>query len=1036
MRFVPFALLLILIFSGISAQETTVYTELQKDYMRGVSDYEQGLFNQAYATFGRFLEKYQPVNEADYALLLTHAELYRAKAAIRLDMPQGELMVLNFIQKHRPDPIATEATMEVANYYFNARHYEKAIAYYDLLDPRDLTALQQSEVRFKQGYSHFVRKEFAEAEAQFVQIRDVQNVYYYPSNYYYGMCRFFAADYPEAISSFERVMHSDTYKRYVPYYITQIYFTEQDYDRVIEYAVPKLEDTGLRDKDEMHLLVGQAYFELGDFANALPHLEYHEEHAGAMRAEDFYQLAFVQYHEGHCDRAVENFRHVAHEESALGQKASFYLADCALKAGDLHSARNAFRNVSKMEYDEGLSEEALFQYGKLSAQMQYDFDAINTLHAIEASSPFYSEAQRILRDIFANPRDYGSALETLARMESLSPALKEAHQKLSLLRGIQLLNDRNLDGAWQAFQDARRYPVDQKITAQSYFWLAEIAHYQASYDESIDLYNRYFTLAKNLQELPAESSPAIANYNQGYNYLKQENYVTSLGHFQDAIATMRQDRLKFTDTYYFDQVLPDALLRAGDCLFKRNRYNDALRFYNESIELQKYGYVYAKYQKAIIHGLLNEPFDKIVQLEALVEKHSASQFADDALLQLGITYQEMGSADKALPALKKLIADYPNSSLLIPAYLRMGLISYNNGDLNAATGYYKKVLESNANATEAQEALVALEEIYVQDMSDPETYLNYVESLPGYTVTELKKDSVSYRAAEIQYEQAEYEKAVKAFGDYISRFPNGANKLAALYYRGESLTLLERYDKAFDDFSAVVERGPSAFYHKALQKASTISYHYKKDFDAALTYYRLLVQVTSDPHELFDAQLGVMRSAYRTGNIEEASKAARDVVEHPGATKEEIAEGRYYLGKAAFDAKDYDAALEHFNVVTRHSNNVLTAEARYLIAYIYYLRRQLDLAERLCHNANKESSNYPFWVAKGLILLSDIYVDRNDLLNARAPLEALIENFEGDSALVGEARRKLENIEKLQQEQSRVKKPVDTLEMQLIENDN
>ena len=74
------------------------------------------------------------------------------------------------------------------------------------------------------------------------------------------------------------------------------------------------------------------------------------------------------------------------------------------------------------------------------------------------------------------------------------------------------------------------------------------------------------------------------------------------------------------------------------------------------------------------------------------------------------------------------------------------------------------------------------------------------------------------------------------------------------------------------------------------------------------------------------------------------------------------------------------------------------------------MRRDLETAQNLCINANKESSGYPYWVAKSVILLSDVLAEKGDLYNARAALEALLENYNEDQELVNIAQNKLAQI--------------------------
>jgi len=56
-----------------------------------------------------------------------------------------------------------------------------------------------------------------------------------------------------------------------------------------------------------------------------------------------------------------------------------------------------------------------------------------------------------------------------------------------------------------------------------------------------------------------------------------------------------------------------------------------------------------------------------------------------------------------------------------------------------------------------------------------------------------------------------------------------------------------------------------------------------------------------------------------------------------------------------------------------------------------------------------------------MILLSDIFVDKNDLFNARAALEAVLENFKEDPALTKVAQTKLDAVKSKQASGSKLK---------------
>jgi tetratricopeptide (TPR) repeat protein len=131
-------------------------------------------------------------------------------------------------------------------------------------------------------------------------------------------------------------------------------------------------------------------------------------------------------------------------------------------------------------------------------------------------------------------------------------------------------------------------------------------------------------------------------------------------------------------------------------------------------------------------------------------------------------------------------------------------------------------------------------------------------------------------------------------------------------------------------------------------------------------------------------------------------------------------EALFYWAKAALENKDFETAQEQFARVITLSQNEQAAEARYRVAWIAYLQGNLDEAVKRCHEANEGNASYPYWIAKSLILLSDISVDKKDLFNAKAPLEAVIENFQGDENILREAQEKLDKILALEKQQSRI----------------
>lgn len=1016
---------LLLAFMALSwwsyGQQTTVYTEAYEAYKRGESFFEKGVFGKAQKEYKEVIQLLRPANEPTSNLLRTQAELGYAKSAVRLNLPEGEKLMLSFIRENAPDPISNQALIELANYYFDARDYDRAVEFFSLVPTYRLPDEKKSEVLFKIGYAFFVQKDFDRAKSNFSQIRTLENEYFYPTNYYYGLCEFFLGNYDSAVQSFRIAEKSRNYKSHIPYYIAQIYFAEGEYEELIRYAEPKLNDSDVRKYKEMNQLVGQAYFEQQNYEAALPYLEYYAEQTGRLREEEFYQLGYAQYKSGSYESAVKNFQQLVDVNSPLGQFAMYYAGDAHLQLGNKKAAHSAFSIASKLSYDGFITEESEINYAKLSYELGYNREAINSLQRIQPGSRYYTESQTLMSEIFVKSKEYERALTIIEGIPNRTPQLREAYQKVAYYHAMEEYQKGNFDAAKGLFIKSNTEPVNLTIKAACMYWLGDIAHRAKDYEESIRMLNQFLTLSRTVQDLPEESSVYTANYTQGYNYLKQENYNTALRYFSDAVSAIERNRPFIRNKLITNEILGDAILRSGDCNFKSNRYTEAVSYYDRSIKNQYKGFVYALYQKAIIEGLRGNTAEKILALENITEDYPDNKFADDALLALGTTYQEIGQLSSALTPLRKLVNDYRNRSpLVVQGYLRLGLISYNQGNLQTAIEYYKQVFANNPEPQEGKEALAALEEIYVRDLGDPDGYTRFLETVPGFKLDNFAKDSLNFQAAEAQYLNGNYDRAVTGFNDYLRKFPNGQNRLQAYFHRGESYYLLQQYGLALEDFEEVVQQGQSRYYPKALNLAALISYNYTQDFNKAFSYYDKLQEVALDENMRYEAQVGALQSAYRINNAQAVYDNASKVANNPNASATQKATANFYLGKMAFDNKDYQSALPAFQKVIEFSDEEEAAEARYLIARIYYERRSLTEAETWCNRAIQENSAYPDWVARSMILLSDTYADMGDLFNARAVLEALIENYNGDPQIVSEAKSKLDVLNQQARSGSRI----------------
>ena len=106
--------------------------------------------------------------------------------------------------------------------------------------------------------------------------------------------------------------------------------------------------------------------------------------------------------------------------------------------------------------------------------------------------------------------------------------------------------------------------------------------------------------------------------------------------------------------------------------------------------------------------------------------------------------------------------------------------------------------------------------------------------------------------------------------------------------------------------------------------------------------------------------------------------------------------------------------MPDFQFVLKESKNVLAAESKYNIAYIQFLRKEYKGATKTITELSNQFTDYDYWVAKGFILWSDIYIKMNDLFQAKATLQSVLEGYEGDGDIKQIAQEKLNKVLELE----------------------
>ncbi|MCB0540517.1 MAG: tetratricopeptide repeat protein, partial [Bacteroidetes bacterium] len=379
-----------------------------------------------------------------------------------------------------------------------------------------------------------------------------------------------------------------------------------------------------------------------------------------------------------------------------------------------------------------------------------------------------------------------------------------------------------------------------------------------------------------------------------------------------------------------------------------------------------------------------------------------------------------GNLNKAISTLNKLINEFPSSTYVPKAYLKLGLSYFNMQQEEKALKAYKDVVLKFPKTDEAQEALLALKELYVY-LGRPDDYLDFVQNQAGINLSTTEQDQLMFESAENQYINGNCTDAITSLTKYIDKFPKGNDILNAHYFRADCLFKGNDFQNAYFDYIRINEFGANKYQEEALLKATYIAYEKNKDYAGALSLYEQLYKVATMQSNQEIALIGMLRSNYKLKNYTKVLEDADKVLSNNSINTDVKTEATFYKAKAHFELQQYNLAKSGFEqIVNTVSNSAIKAESAYSLAFILNKNAQYEQSNTACFKIKDEYASYEYWVVKTFILIADNYQALDNIFQAKATLQSIVDNYKGDETLLNEAKAKLEKLKQLEIENSKL----------------
>ncbi len=978
---------------SLFSQKTPVYEYGDNDYLRGLELYEKEKYGAARQVFDGLISS-DPDSRSE---IISEAYFYRAMSAVELRNDDSEFLVKDFID-HFPESFrVNEACFTLADFFYDKNGWAHCISWYNKVDRFKLTALEQSEYHFKKGYAYYMRKDNESARVEFYEILDDETSYAAPATYYYSHIHYVEGNFVTAVMGFRAIDEDPLFKDIAPYYISQILFQQKKYEEVIAYAPPFMENVSDKRLGEMAKIIGESYFMMQRYGEAIPYLETYESNTSAYTVHDRYQLAFAYYSMQEYENAMKRFEQISYRDSEIAQSAHYHLADCYMKLGMMGKARVSFSRAAEMDFDPLIQQDALYNFAKVTFQMSMNpfNEAIRAFELYIRTYPAadnVDEAYNYLVMAYLGTRNYSMAMTSIAKIKRRDANIDRAHQKVAFYRGMELYKNLRFDEAVDALEISLEFAeYDPVIAARTYFWLGEAA-YRTGDVRTAKMY--YSQFLKN-DRAHMQEEYAMCQYSLGYLHFKEAEYDLALDWFG---KYLRHESGKSSAN------ISDAYNRVADCHFMKTNYTQAIANYEQCISSGMADVDYAMFQKGFTLGLLDRTLEKVGVLDQLIREQSQSNFVDDALFEIARSYVVLGRQEEAQIYYERVVSEHPNSSYTNKALNQLGLVYYNAGEYDRALSYYERVATNYPGTPEADNALSSIKNIYVRK-DNVNGYLAFVTSI-GQDITLNEQDSLSYRAAEIVYTQGDCNETVRAFKDYLDAFPNGRFLLNAHFYKGDCQLKLEQNEEALESLEFIINQPRNMFTEPALEAASKINFR-TGAYNRAADNYRAMIEVGEEKRNIFDAHVGLMRCYYELGEFSNTIDAGRQVLLLDKVQEEYVREANYKIARSFHLLNEIDFALDFYKKVAYEVNSKEGAESKFRVIEILFEQSELEQSEKEVFEFIEMNTPHQYWMGMAFLTLADIYVARADEFSAINTLQSLIDYYTiPDDGIIDNARQR------------------------------
>lgn len=914
------------------------------------------------------------------------ADWLTAEATFAVSGASAKSLYADFLSAYPYSLHRQQAVMRIGDCLFESS-YADALHEYLKVSRGALNADLAEDLDYRTAYCHMMLAEFDKADTLFRRLAATGR-YGNAARFYQGYIAYAEGRYAEAKRIFETVDTSKAPGDMADYYLAQIHYLDGDYQKTLSTARKLLRRNGIAPEftAEANRLAGESLYQLGNRSEAIGYLRKYVASTQSPQPSTLYILGVSQYGNGDYSDAVSSLQPVSRLDDAMGQSASLYIGQALMKTGDKDAALLAFDKALKMSFDEGVRETAYYNYAvaKFSGANIPFGSSVATFEDFLQRYPdsrYAPEVQQYVVDGYMTDRNYDRALASINRMSRPSDKVLAAKQKVLYNLGASALAAGNASTALTYLREADGLARhDAALANEVKLLLGEVLYRTGDYDSSVRALTAFISkAAKNNVNLP------LARYDLGYSYFAKKDYSRAADNFSTVVASPGN---------LGSAVVADAYNRLGDVSYYAADFAKATEAYDKAFAANPAAGDYALYQKALMKGYTRDHKGKIADLKRLPEEFPASTLLADALLEMTASYIQLGDNASAIDTYRRLVSSYPNTSQGRQGYLQLALTLLNDGERDEAIHSYRDIISLYPTSEEAREASEQLKRLSAEDgtLNEYIAFINTIADAPRIDVAEVEK--LSFEAGEKAWLR---NSDVTLLNRYNDQYPAGAYRPKALAYLLED-AVARGSDKAVSYADALVSGYPDNSLSENAYAIVAADRYDKGMTEQALTTWQALESRASSSHNLNTARAGIMRAARDLGDFKAVENAADALLASSTLGAEDKNEAIFSKALARAAAGDNAEAVGLWKSIASQTDDLYGAKSAYSLAQNYFDNGDRAEAKKAVEALTASGTPHSYWLARGFILLSDIYAADGREFEAREYLNALKDNYPGNES--------------------------------------